>query len=88
MFRHRGGDHVGAGYYWNREDWSIVELSREGGILPGNRELAYVRIPLLLFLILAPVLGGLYVVLLPFVGFGMMLVVLADAARQRLFASR
>ena len=73
MWRHRGGSRVKWGFYWNLAKWEIVTVPREGGVLPGAREHRYVRVPILLLLALAPVMGGLYVVFLPFIGFAMVL---------------
>jgi hypothetical protein len=49
----------------------MATMPREGGILPGPADHRYVKVPALLLLALAPVLGGLFVVFLPFIGFGL-----------------
>jgi len=71
MKDNRGGQTVKGGFYWNRKDWEIVVLSGEGGELPGNADEVFVRLPILLFLVMAPILGGLYVVFLPVIGFAL-----------------
>ena len=71
MARYTGGRHVPGGYYWNRRHWSIAAVTDEGGLLPGTSADRYVRISWVTALLLAPILGGLFVVALPFIGFGM-----------------
>lgn len=83
MFQYRRGQSVRRGHYWDRTTWSIVELSGHGGTLPGDSRRRYVRIPLLLMLVAAPILGGLYVLLLPFIGFAMIVAMLTAAAWSR-----
>ncbi|MBI2216899.1 MAG: hypothetical protein HYU51_06335 [Candidatus Rokubacteria bacterium] len=69
MLTHRGGSTVKGGFYWNVKAWSLHPLSGERGVLPGGEELRYVKVPALLLLVLAPVMGGLYVMFLPCIGF-------------------
>ena len=54
------------GLYWSMKAWDLVMIPVEGGRLPGP---GYVRVPTLLFLCLAPIMGALYVMFLPVVGF-------------------
>jgi hypothetical protein len=70
---HRGGETVKAGFYWNLGRWEIVAVSgaREG-TLPGDRATRYVTLPLPLMLLAAPLMGGLFVVFLPLIGFAML----------------
>lgn len=68
-----GGTTVKAGFYWNLSKWEIVPVSGEGGILPGGAEQRYFRVPVLLMLILAPAMGGLFAFFLPFIGFALLL---------------
>jgi hypothetical protein len=83
-----GGQAVRAGYYWNPAEWSIVTVSGQGGgVLPGGDRERYFRVPVLAVLLLAPVMGGLFVMFLPFIGFAMLLVhgggVAGRVARRR-----
>lgn len=71
MKTYRGGESVKAGFYWNLRGWSITPFGREGGVLPGATEHRFVRVPALLLLGLAPLMGGLYVMFLPLLGFVM-----------------
>jgi hypothetical protein len=71
MARYTGGDRVSGGYYWNPRHWSISLVSDRGGELPGTSSDRYLRISWATALLLAPLLGGLFVVLLPFIGLGL-----------------
>ncbi len=71
MTTFNGGTAVQSGYYWNLGKWEIVALERHGQILPGKRDQRYLRIPLLAALMLLPIMGGLFVVFLPFIGFAL-----------------
>ncbi len=72
MTKHIGGNHVKAGFYWNLRKWEMVTLSGSGGTLPGKGEDRYLKVPMVAFLFIAPVMGGLYAFFLPFIGFAML----------------
>ena len=72
MFTHKGGETVKGGFYWNRGTWHLENVEGRTGTLPGDAETRYVWIPTLLMLVLAPIMGGLFVVFLPFVGFALL----------------
>ena len=79
MLRHKGGDRVGKGTYWNfntlaREDF------RDEGILPGDAKMAYYRMSAATLILLAPVLGLMYAAFLPFIGIAMVVKLLAQKA--------
>ncbi len=78
-----GGTLVGNGYYWNVARWELVPVRRDGEALPGGRGDRYLRVPLPLVFALLPVMGGLLVVFLPFIGF----VLTAQAAARPLVAA-
>lgn len=82
MARYQGGKLVKAGFYFCSTTWNMVTIPRKGGILPGRTEVRYIRVPLLLMLFLGPLLGGLYVVFLPFIGFAMVIAFLLKKAGQ------
>ena len=69
MRRYHGNEKVKAGLYWTPARWEIVTIGREGGVLPegGN----YIRLPVAIMMLLGTLLGGLYVIFLPFIGFVM-----------------
>ena len=79
--RHRGGDTVGYGFYWNQAEWEAQIISAGGGALNGNSEAKYVRLPLLALLVLAPLMGAAYAMFLPFIGFAMVAMFLAGRLR-------
>jgi hypothetical protein len=68
----KGGTKVPGGFYFHRGNWEITVVKGEKGVLPGNDETTWVRIPTLAMLAGAPVMGGLFVVFLPFLGFAML----------------
>ncbi len=83
MARYEGGTAVPAGYYWNPRRWSFTTVGRDGERLPRGPGERYVRVHGAVALLAAPIVGGIFVVLLPFVGFAMLLQVLFG----RLFGS-
>jgi hypothetical protein len=80
MTTHRGGTRVKGGFYWNLRAWSLHAISGAHGVLPGGEEARYAKVPALLVLVLAPVMGGLYVMFLPFVGFALVFRFLLEKA--------
>ncbi len=68
MTRHYAGETVRGGYYWNLAAWEPTFVEGREGTLPGDARAAFVRLPALLLLGAAPILGGLLVVFLPFIG--------------------
>jgi hypothetical protein len=64
MQRFIGGQEVGMGAYWESKTRRLVELKR-AGILPGNREATYKRVPFALLFLYVVFSGGVYIVLLP-----------------------
>jgi len=69
MKRYNGNEKVKAGLYWAPARWEIVTIGREGGVLPEGE--TYVRLPAAIVMVLGTLLGGLYVIFLPFIGFVM-----------------
>lgn len=68
-----GGTAVRSGYYWNLGKWEVIPVEKNGGQLPGGRGDKFLRIPILVVLALLPMLGGLFVVFLPVIGFALTL---------------
>jgi len=63
-----GGSAVKGGYYLSKSNWEIFPVSHDGEKLPGSASEHYVEVPTAAALALMPVLGGLMVVFLPFIG--------------------
>lgn len=72
MRKHGGGEKVPGGFYWKQNNWEIEVVKGDEAKLPGDAGTTYVRIPTLAMLVGAPVMGGLFVVFLPFLGFVML----------------
>ena len=80
MARHCGGAPAKSGYYWSPRHWTITPIPRPGGFLPGGPEDRYVKVPAAAVLALMPLLGGLFVVFLPVIGFALVAHALARKA--------
>ncbi len=65
------GNRVNRGIYVNARSLQLVNVEKDGSVLPGSNA-KFVRIPTLVAMAAAPALGGLFVVALPFIGFGVM----------------
>jgi hypothetical protein len=75
----KGGTQVKTGFYWSPKAWEMAMIPAGGGTLPGSANHEFFRVPTLLFLVLAPIMGAGYVFFLPFVGF----VLVANWAARR-----
>lgn len=82
FFKYAGGDEVKYGFYWNIREWEAQVVPREGGKLAGDRDIRYIRMPLLALLVLAPVMGAVYAFFLPFIGFAMLAMFLVGRVRR------
>jgi hypothetical protein len=67
-----GGHTVKAGTYWNMTNGSRVQMDQEG-VLPGNGKTRYIKAPVAVMLMAAPVIGLVFAVFLPFIGIVMTL---------------
>ena len=63
-----GGSAVQGGYYLSKSHWEIFPIEKDGQKLPGAASEHYVKLNTAAALMLMPVLGGLMVVFLPFIG--------------------
>jgi len=63
-----GGSAVKSGYYLSKGNWEIVPVRHDGERLPGSVADHFVKVPLAVVFTVMPVLGGLMVVFLPFIG--------------------
>ena len=66
--RRFGTQRVKDGYYFSPTRRKIEMIGKEGGVLPGDVGIRYLRIPLPLLMIASAIGGALYVVLLPVIG--------------------
>jgi hypothetical protein len=80
MFKHRGGDVVKGGFYWNQGQWRLENVDGKSGMLSGDATARYARVPTLLLFVLAPLMGALFVVFLPFIGFALLIGMLGARA--------
>jgi hypothetical protein len=71
MARYVGGMKVGSGYYWNPRTWEVHAMTAEGGVLPGSERAHFARIPFPLLFVVVPVMGALFLVFLPVIGFAL-----------------
>jgi len=63
-----GGTAVQGGYYLSKSNWEIFPIEKDGQKLPGAQSEHYVKLSTAAALMVMPVLGGLMVVFLPFIG--------------------
>jgi hypothetical protein len=62
------GTKVKKGYYFAAKAWSLTPVSSDGEVLGGEPGERYLRVPLIAVIVLAPVMGGLFVLSLPVIG--------------------
>lgn len=72
MKRYAPGQHVEPGFYLNTRTLGMTAIGPRGGALPGPEGTWCLRVPALVLLLLAPLLGALYVVYLPLAGFALL----------------
>jgi hypothetical protein len=80
MFRQQGGDKVKAGFYFNRDSWEVTTMSGQGGVLAGAADSRYLRMPLPMLLVFAPMMGACFAMFLPFIGIALVLDFVAKRA--------
>jgi hypothetical protein len=71
MASYVGGMKVGSGYYWNPRTWEVHVVGAEGGTLPGSERAHFARIPFPLLFVVVPLLGALFLIFLPVIGFAL-----------------
>jgi hypothetical protein len=77
MFKYTGGTTVTKGTYWNLGNGERAVLGSEG-VLPGTSRSTYLKAPAIVMVLMGPVLGFFYVLILPFIGMAMILTVVAS----------
>ena len=68
MKTYRGGEQVKSGIYWNLATGELAQGEAHGGVLPGEVQQRYIRVPGPLVLALGPVAGAIFVIFLPVMG--------------------
>lgn len=71
MKRYTSGTTVRGGYYWNLNEWEIVTVQGEAGVLEGQPDQHFVAVPLPVVPVLVAVMAGLGVCYVPAIGFVM-----------------
>jgi hypothetical protein len=71
MAKYTGGMVVKGGYYWNPRSWQVEVVPTEGGRLP-TEGAKYVKVPFPALFVIVPVLGALFLMFLPFIGFALL----------------
>ena len=79
MTTYTGKQNVEPGLYLNLKRFSVKNIDKRGP-LPGTEEDTYRRVPLLMVLATAPLLGLAFVIFLPFIGFAMVIYLLGEKA--------
>ena len=72
MFTYTGGATVKQGFYFDARNWRFEMIEAASGTLPGDGAGTYVRVPTLAMFLVAPIMGALFIVFLPFVGFALL----------------
>jgi hypothetical protein len=70
MTTYTGTQNVEAGLYYSTRPFRLTTMDQNGP-LPGMDDREYHRVPMVLMLALAPLLGLAFVIFLPFIGFAM-----------------
>jgi hypothetical protein len=70
MTTYGGGTAVKSGYYLNLSRWHLEPVENDGGKLPAGKG-EWLRVNTVAALALVPVLGGLFLMFLPFIGFAL-----------------
>ena len=71
MAKYTGGEKVGGGYYWNTRTWEVEVVGDEGGRLRDPNGARYLKVHFLALFAIVPILGALFLMFLPFIGFAL-----------------
>jgi hypothetical protein len=71
MAKYTGGMQVSSGYYWNPRSWEVEVVAPEGGRLKGPAGSKYMKVPFLALFAIVPLLGALFLMFLPLIGFAL-----------------
>ncbi|HWR58690.1 MAG TPA: hypothetical protein VN328_07370 [Thermodesulfovibrionales bacterium] len=84
MTRYKAGEKVGKGTYWNITNGNRVDIPDEG-TLPGDGGSTYKRFSPGIVLLAGPVIGLLYVIAMPFIAVGTIVMMIAGKLLSGLF---
>ncbi len=84
MKRYDGGTNVNGGYYWDLRSRELRAIDGAHGALPGSERGRFVHVPLPVLVVVEPLMGGAFVLFLPFIELALAL----DEVRKRLFRTR
>jgi hypothetical protein len=84
----RGGDTVEPGFYWSRGRWQIVTAGPGRSVLAGGPADAYLTLPAPAAIAIAPAMGALFALFLPFIGFALVFRELATRSFRALRGAR
>ncbi len=73
MAKINGGTRVKKGYYFEMKSWALQPVACDGEPLPGTADHLYFHVPLPLVFVVAPLLGAAFVMVLPCIGFYLVL---------------
>lgn len=79
MLKRYGGQKVEKGYYLNKKLWKPVLIQEDGNTLPGSSDTVYFRMSVLEIIILSLILGAIYAIFIPLIGFIIVTVTVAIA---------
>jgi hypothetical protein len=68
MATFKGAQTVNGGYYLNTGEWKLEMVEAPSGTLPGDAHAIYRRVPVPAMLALAPIIGLVFVMAVPFIG--------------------
>jgi hypothetical protein len=67
----KAGEAAKAGFYYNTRTWEMDLHRKDGDALPGTRADRYLRVPGVALVLLGPIMGFVFVVFMPFIGFAL-----------------
>jgi hypothetical protein len=71
MAKYTNGMQVGGGYYFDAKSWKVEVIPTEGGKLPGPGDASYVKVPFPVLFVIVPLLGALFLMFMPMIGFAL-----------------
>ena len=69
MTKLNAGTPVKRGYYFSMKNWSVNPIEKDGTVLHGEAGEQFIPVPLPVAVMLAPVLGAVFLMFMPFIGF-------------------